>query len=301
MNQPEFSRASILSIAMMLLGGICMGSFPPLSKLAVQNGIPEYSYMLHAAAGGALGLGVWVAKFDRFPTLNFTYIKYSAFTAITAYVIPSILTVFAVTKVGASLVAMTFTLVPVLAYIFTLLLGLEKVQSIRIIGICFGFIGVLTMALHKFSLDELDATVWVLAALIIPVSLAVSTAYRTLAWPEGFSPSQLALGMLAFSAIMLAFISVWNRNFYIIFWSANSGNWIVLLQMVTACLSYQLVFKVQRDNGPVFQSLMGYISMATGVVVGLFVYGEDFSKSLWFAFAFLIMGMYLVNRKLPVP
>lgn len=293
-DRSEFSYTAML---LLLLGGVCMGSFPPLSKIAMQGGIPPFSYMFHAAAGATLGLVIWVGQFERWPKIHIGTVRYCLIAGATGYVLPSMLTVWSVTRLGAGLVAMTFTLVPVLTYVQALLFRLEAYRRVRVIGIASAFCGAVFMTIPNSGSTSDAASVWVFIVLLIPVSLSVSGIYRSMAWPQGYSPAQLAAGMLFMSALMLGAFSFWNGEDYLIFFSGHAADWIVLLQMVAAFLSYVLVFKVQKDHGPVFQSLMGYVSTATGVLVGYLIYQESFSGMIWIAFGLLVLGMVLVNRK----
>lgn len=293
-DNSEFSYKALL---LLLLGGICMGSFPPLSKIAVQGGIPPFSYMFHAAAGAALGLLIWVKLFEQHPTINAGALRYCLIAGATGFVIPSMLTVWAVTRLGAGLVAMTFTLVPVLTYFLALLFRLESYRLVRVIGVASAFCGALLMTVPDSGVSGPDTSIWIFVVLLIPVSLSVSGIYRSIAWPQGYSPAQLAAGMLFMSALLLGAFSLWHAEGYLIFVSGQSADWIVLLQMAAAFLSYVLVFKVQKDHGPVFQSLMGYVSTATGILVGYLVYLESFSGMVWVALALMVLGMILVNRK----
>jgi len=103
--------------------------------------------------------------------------------------------------------------------------------------------------------------------------------------------------MLFASAVILGLMSFWQGERYLILQWAQPEDWVVLAQMVAAFLSYVLLFWIQKNHGPVIQSLMGYISTATGVFVGYLIFGESFSNVLWIALALLIVGMALVNRK----
>jgi len=293
-DRSEFSYTALL---LLLLGGICMGSFPPLSKIAMQGGIPPFSYMFHAAAGATLGLAIWVGLFEHWPKIRLAAVRYCLIAGATGYVLPSMLTVWSVTRLGAGLVAMTFTLVPVLTYGLALLFRLEAYRLIRVVGIASAFCGAVFMTIPNAGSASDAASAWVFIVLLIPVSLSVSGIYRSVAWPQGYSPAHLAAGMLFMSALMLGCLSWWNGEDYLIVLSGRDADWIVLLQMAAAFLSYVLVFKVQKDHGAVFQSLMGYVSTATGVLVGYLIYRESFSAMIWIAFGLLVLGMVLVNRK----
>jgi len=174
----EFSPGALCAL---LVGGMCMGSFPPLGKIAVAGGIPPLSYMSHAAAGAAVGLLIWIAVFEKLPKIGFTYFRYCTLTAVTAYVVPSVLTILSVSRLGAGLVSMTYALVPVLTYFLALVYRLEGFQLVRVSGVVCGFLGAVLMTLPDHANTDPANTVWVFIVLMIPVSLALSSIFRSVA------------------------------------------------------------------------------------------------------------------------
>lgn len=288
---------SARSFGLLLIGGICLGSFAPLSKVAIEAGVPPLTYMLYAAAGAAIGLAVWIGLFDRLPRPGVPFLRYSVVAGLTGYALPSVITVLAVTRVGAGFVAISFTLVPILIYALALALRLEGFHAPRVAGVLAGLCGALILTYPRFAGGSDAGIAWTIITLMIPVSLALSGIYRTIAWPEAYTPIQLTLGMLSLSALALAVAAPLNGEAYLLFANGNPADVIVAAQMVAAFLSYAILFKIQREHGPVFQSLMGYVSTATGIVAGYMVFREAAPQSLWLALALLVIGMLLVNRK----
>ena len=197
------------------------------------------SLVLHEPCGSRCSS--WLADLDcdlrKLPKVGFTFFKYCTLTAVTAYVVPSILTIFGVSRLGAGLVSMTYALVPVLTYFLALVYRLEAFQLVRIGGVVCGFFGAVLMTLPDHANTDPANTVWVFIVLMIPVSLALSSIFRSVAWPSGYSPSELAAGMLFMSAVMLGLMSFWQGERYFILLWAQPEDWVVLVQMLAAFLS----------------------------------------------------------------
>jgi len=287
----------IRPIILLAIGGACLGSFPPLSKLGLQNGIPPISYMFYAAAGAGLALLLWTSLFDKAPLLSFWFLRYYVIAALTTFVVPSLATVIIVGEIGAGLVAISFTLVPVLTYIFAVLLKLERFARLRALGVIFGLAGAIIIYFPQTNTEGSSVSYWLIAALIIPLSLATGGIFRTMAWPETAAPMQLAAGMLITSALLLFPAVLWAGEAYWPFRFQTATDWIILFQILTAFLSYLILFEIQKSQGVVFQSLLGYVSTMTGVFVGYFLYKEHFPLIVWIALLLMLLGMAFVNYR----
>ncbi|USG61511.1 DMT family transporter [Sneathiella marina] len=282
---------------LLAIGGACLGSFAPLSKIGLRAGIPPVSYMFYAALGASAGLLIWTCVTRKVPSLAPASLIYYAISALLTFVIPSLATVIIVEEIGAGLVAISFTLVPVLTYVFAVVLKLELFRRLRALGVLLGLAGAVIIYLPGTTLIDSEGALWTYSALIIPLSLATGGIFRTIAWPKGASASQLATGTLSMSAIMLLPILFWRGEAYWPFYLTSAADWIMVFQILTAFISYLILFELQKSQGVVFQSLIGYVSTMTGVFVGFFIYGEDFTYFLWFALLLMVCGMALVNRQ----
>jgi hypothetical protein len=109
-------------------------------------------------------------------------------------------------------VAICLSLPPLLTYGLALTLGMERFHALRAAGIAFGLIGAAALGLAKASAGIIDP-VWIFAALIGPVFVALGNIYRTIRWPPGATALSLAPGMLlAGAAFLLAYIAATGAN-----------------------------------------------------------------------------------------
>lgn len=168
-------------------------------------------------------------------------ITYYVVTAATAFVLPSLVTVFVVKELGAGLVAIAFTLVPVLTYLFALIFRLEVFDTFRAIGVGFGLCGALLIVFPESISSGSVKLPWMLALAIIPISLATSGIYRTIAWPESSSPLQLTIGMLLTSGIMLGLTMVGYGESFRLSDVDLRGLLVIGIQIIAAFISY-LIF-----------------------------------------------------------
>ena len=130
-------------------------------------------------------------------------LRYFFITAAVSYAAPNLLMFSAIPHLGAGYTGIMFTLSPVITLVFSILLGVRRPNMLGIIGIAVGFVGAVMVAVTRGEAGQPADFFWVLVGLLIPVSLAAGNIYRTVDWPEGTGPIELAVGSHLASATLL--------------------------------------------------------------------------------------------------
>ncbi|MEM9630039.1 MAG: DMT family transporter [Pseudomonadota bacterium] len=210
------------------------------------------------------------------------------------FIAPNMIAVVAAPKVGAGFVSLSFAFPLVLTYAIAVFLRLERLQVLMGAGVLFGLAGGVLLALSGANLSA-DASLWSVFALSIPVFLASGNIYRTLKWPAGAKPVDLALGMMATGFLALAvFTTVWGVPVLPEYWTAET---ILLLVSQTAifALQYGLYFRLQQTAGPVYLSQIGSVAAVVGLGLGYLVFGEVPNAAKTAAVGFVGIGIILVT------
>lgn len=210
------------------------------------------------------------------------------------FIAPNMIAVMAAPRVGAGFVSLSFAFPLVLTYAFVVLLRLERFQFLRGTGVLFGLAGGILLAASGADLS-VEASGWSMIALSIPVFLASGNIYRTLKWPEGAKPVDLALGMMATGFLALG---VFNLSAGIplapVSWtSAASG--LLAAQIAIFALQYGLYFRLQQTAGPVYLSQIGSVAAVIGLGLGYLVFGEVPNAAKLAAVASVGTGIVLVT------
>lgn len=189
------------------------------------------------------------------------------------FIAPNMVAVMAASRVGAGFVSLCYAFPLVLTYAFAVLLRLERFQMMRAAGVVAGLTGGVLLAVSGADVS-VGASGWSLFALSIPVFLAVGNIYRTLKWPKGAKPVDLALGMMAAGFLGLA---VFNALFSV---PVGPQTWtiealgLLLAQVLIFALQYGLYFRLQKTAGPVYLSQIGSIAAVVGLGLGYLAFGE---------------------------
>jgi drug/metabolite transporter (DMT)-like permease len=210
------------------------------------------------------------------------------------FIAPNMIAVVAAPKVGAGFVSLSFAFPLVLTYAIAVLLRLERLQLMMGSGVLFGLIGGVLLALSGSELSE-EASLWSLFALSIPVFLATGNIYRTIRWPVGAKPIDLALGMMATGFIALAvFTTLLGIPVLPASWTVGATG-LLTGQTLIFTIQYGLYFRLQQTSGPVYLSQIGSVAAVVGLGLGFLVFGEVPNLAKLAAAASVGAGVVLVT------
>ena len=303
-NEPAVrpSGAEYLVPLLCLLGaGSMMGLSTDFAKLAPGAGLPPFALLAWALAGATLVLTLIGAVRGRLPSLNVRTVEYFLVAGFVGLAAPYLIFFSAVPHVGASFVAVSLALSPLYTYAGTLLLGMERFDVWRALGVVLTLAGSLLLAVLKLSVPGAP-TFWIVATLSAPVLLAAGNIYRTLRWPPGSGSDQLAPGMLGAAALVLLVVGALPGGFGAIpdlSLAVPTGDAAALLLIVAQAAAFAVVFLLyfvlQQRGGPVYLSLLGSVAAVVGSVIAIFLLGEAAPQGLVVGGALIALGVGLVT------
>ncbi|MTH95338.1 DMT family transporter [Roseibium sp. RKSG952] len=212
------------------------------------------------------------------------------------FVAPSAIAFAAAPHVGAGFVTLTYAFPLVLTYVLSLIIGLERLDVMRMSGVLFGLAGGALFALNAGSVNP-QISNWILGAISLPVLLALGNVYRTLRWPANASPEVLSVGMMAVGfGFLLAFapamgVPILPDNF------SFSAVGLLIAQILLFTVQYALFFQLQRQAGPVYLSQIGCVSAAIGLPLAFTFFHEIPSQIQLGALVLVVIGIVMVNKR----
>jgi drug/metabolite transporter (DMT)-like permease len=283
MNRPLF----------LLIGtGAALGLNFPIGKLAMAAGVTPalWAAVISLGAGLAMLLAANLTEVKR-PHAKSTF-QFAIISGFLSYVVPNFLTYSVIPKIGSGLAAIMFALSPVVTALLSLLLRVRPPTALGIMGIVLGFAGALIIIFSKPGNFDGGGKIWILVALFIPVFLGAGNVYRTLAWPEGASPRQLAAhtNLAAVPFLVLAVI-VQTGTVDLAPLARIPG--LVALQLAVSTIMFLMLFRLQQIGGPTYLSQLGYVAAAVGVVIGVFYFGEIYPAGVWQGAGVIAAGIAL--------
>ncbi|SHM11280.1 DMT family transporter [Phytopseudomonas punonensis] len=282
----------VLALALLFTIGALMGLTSILVKLAGNVGWQPMAYLLWGLIGGGLLLLLFAWWRGERPGMSLPQQRYYLASGLLSIALPNALLFSSIGHVGAGFASMCLAFPPLFTYLLALVLRMEALSRIRLVGICIGLSGSLLLALDKLHGGDSPA-LWVVAALCVPVFLALGNIYRARYWPIGAAPLSLAPGMLLGGALLLGLTALFGVDFSPNL-SSTMGVGLMLVQMLLFAAVYALFFILQKLAGTVFLSQIGSVAAITGAAMAIGLLGEQGSLSLALSALCIVVGVLLV-------
>jgi drug/metabolite transporter (DMT)-like permease len=283
------------ALGLLLATGLLLGLTPPLAKLATEAGVPALIWALLISLGvGFALLAVRLVRGGGF-ALDPDRLRYFLIAGAISFALPNVLMFSVIPHLGAGYTAILLTLSPMLTLLLSLLLGVRRPSALGIAGILVGFAGALLVALTKGQADRPADLFWVVLGLCIPLTLAGGNIYRTLDWPKGAHPLELAAGShLASAAMLLATLFAMGEAGALA--SLAEVPLLTLAQLASASAMFAVFFRLQAVGGPVYLSQIGYVAAAVGLAIGVAFLGERYAALTWIGAAVIFLGVVLTTK-----
>jgi drug/metabolite transporter (DMT)-like permease len=278
---------------LLLLGtGAVLGLNFPLGKLAMAAGIEPALWAAVISLGAGLSMLIVASLAGRGRTASAPVLRYAIVSGLISYVVPNFLTFSVIPKIGSGLAAIMFALSPVMTALLSIALKVRPPSPLAIAGIALGLLGALVIIAARNANFSVGSGLWLTAALLIPVFLAIGNVYRTLAWPEGARPRKLAAATNLAAVpplLLIAFIQSGTLDLAPL--AAAPG--LVALQVAVSTVMFLMFFRLQQVGGPTYLSQIGYVAAAVGVVIGVTYFGESYPTGVWAGAGIIAAGIGL--------
>lgn len=288
---PAATPKPALALGLLFTIGALMGLTSNLVKLASGSGWQPMAFLLWSLLGGGLLLLLLAWLRGERPGVSLPQQRYYLASGLLSIALPNALLFSSIDHVGAGFASMCLAFPPLITYLLALTLRMEGLSRIRLLGICIGLSGSLILALGKLHGGD-SPILWILAALCVPVFLALGNIYRSRYWPRGASPLSLAPGMLLGGALLLP-TALFGVDFAPHLGSARAVA-LLAAQMLLFAAVYALFFILQKLAGTVFLSQIGSVAAITGAAIAIGLLGEQGSLSMLLAALCIVGGVLLV-------
>ena len=290
----------LFATVLLLLGGAGYGSTFAANKIVADAGFPVLAYLFWQSLLGAVFVfGLHAARWRR-PNTSPRAVAHYVGSASFGMLIPTGVLAFVADVLPASVLTLTMTLIPSLTYAFAFILRVERLRWLSLAAIVLGLGGVLMIVLPQGSLPDASAAIWILPALIAPISAATNNLIvATLRPPESDSLTLGGSVLLGGSVVMLLIAAL--SGDLVVFWQSSAALTGVLWAAVAQAVGFFCLYEVIRRAGPVFFSQISYVIVACGIGWGFALFGERPSAWVWGAVALMTLGLALANAAVARP
>ncbi|WP_085900062.1 DMT family transporter [Kiloniella majae] len=278
--------------SLLLITGTLIGFNFPLGKIAGEANVSPMIWALLVSAGVCCLLLPNLLFRKQLTVPKGKTLRYAILSALISFVVPNLLLFSVIPHAGAGYTGLMFALSPVFTLALATLFRLKTPNILGVIGIAIGLAGAIVVSITRAGSAEAPELIWIIAAILIPLTLACGNIYRTIDWPENALPDGLAFWSHSF-AIFVFIILLLATKGTIPISELSAIPWIAVTQAVVAGLTFPAFFRLQQKGGPVLLSQIGYVAAAVGLITATFILDERYSLFTWGGAGIIAIGIVI--------
>ncbi len=295
----EARRSAAILFGGLIVIGALWGLTTPLTKIAVSSG------------HGPFGLIVWIAVIDitclaavciatgRRLDWSGAHLRLYAAVGLLGMVMPMVASYTAAPHLPSGVLSLVISLVPMFALPIALVLGMERLEPLRLLGVVLGAVAVALIS-RPTALGQ-GAWLFVGVAALAPLFYAIEGSYVSGRATRAADPVQTLLGSAIIAlAVGLPLSLLTGQGISPLrVWAAPE--WALAASGLLSVGAYAGYVWILRASGPVFAAQVSYLVTGFGVVWAMLVLGERYDWSFWVALATIFAGLFLVQPRPVAP
>ena len=293
-ERPRLSTAAAW-VAMIAIG-LGWGTTQLLSKVIVSGGHHPVGITLTGTILGAVIVSaVLIGTGRRLPLRRRDLIFYMV-CGLLGTALPNSVSYFAYQELSVGVISILMALVPMTTLLGALVLGLERLQWVRMAGLTLGAGAVLLLVVPKASLPDPDQAIWITLPVITVLAYSAENLYIASARRTDLDPLQVLCGLFWGALIWLLPVAA-GMNAWMGLGRFDVSEWALIATTFLHIGAYGGFVWLIGRAGPVFAAQVGYVVTLTGVFLGMAVLGEGHSGWVWLSLIVMLTGLTLVQPR----
>lgn len=193
------------------------------------------------------------------------------------------------TRVASGLVAVTFSLSPILTAFFAAALGQETLSARHAFGAAVGAAGVAVLAWPAGGAAGADAA-GLLAAFLACAGSGLNLVLQS-RWAKGSDSWALNAWAMSAGALLLLALSLFAERGQAVLWTPKTVAALVYLSLAGSVAAFLLLYRLLRELPPSRVSLMTLLFPVVALLLGRVVLGEAITGRAAFGCALILGGV----------
>jgi len=291
------SREIAFFTCCLVIMGAGWGATQPMTKLAVSTGYGPFGLLFWQTAIGAALMGMVCAVRRRPLPLNGPALRLYVILALIGALLPNAISYRAAVHLPAGIMSLLLSVVPMFAFVIALALGSERFRWRRLIGLCFGLLGVLIIVAPAVEIGQAVPTGWALIYLLTALFYAFEGNFIAKWGTMGLDAFQVMLGASLMGLIMVTPVMLFTGQ---MIWPQLPLP-LPQLALVGSCVIHAFVYTayvwLAGRAGAVFTVQVSYLVTGFGLIWAWLMLGEAYAATIWLALGAMFVGMYLVQPR----
>ena len=289
-------KNKFLFIPALALAGVIYSALFPVNRMSVEYGLPYIGYVFWFSLLATLVLLAIAAFKKELRPLTWPHVRAYLVIGIIAVALPVPLLTFLAPKLPVGIITLLLVLVPMLTYVMSYFLRIEKFRLSGIVGVLLGLGGMLFVLIPQAGLPTPDMVGWVILALVGPLCFAACNAFVIILRPPDTPSLMMAAGMSAGATILLAPVMVASGQAFVFPADSLDVNLVILYAAAITAAVTVAWFYLVRITGPVFFSQFNYFIVLGGFGWGYILNDERHSFWVWIATAMAFAGLAIFTH-----
>ncbi len=291
------SREIAFFTCCLVIMGAGWGATQPMTKLAVSTGYGPFGLLFWQTAICAALMGMVCAVRRRPLPLNGPALRLYVILALIGALLPNAISYRAAVHLPAGIMSLLLSVVPMFAFVIALALGSERFRWRRLIGLCFGLLGVLIIVAPAVEIGQAVPTGWALIYLLTALFYAFEGNFIAKWGTMGLDAFQVMLGASLMGLIMVTPVMLFTGQ---MIWPQLPLP-LPQLALVGSCVFHAFVYTayvwLAGRAGAVFTVQISYLVTGFGLIWAWLMLGEAYAATIWLALGAMFVGMYLVQPR----
>ena len=284
---------------LLLLMGILWGLALSLAKIGVQAGGHPIGMALWQVTTSSTLLLVLLLLQSKKPLWRRDVIRFGIICGGFGVAFPAIALFWCALYLPAGVVAIAFASMPLFTYLLSILLGIERGQRRRLLGVVIGLAAMALLVLPKSALPAPGLAPWVMLALAASVSMSIENSYAGGYRPPFVGSFELSFARQAFAVLLLLPLALLSGTWLPVLAPWGTAQYAATGNGLLSGIAYTILLYVIRTAGPVFASQTAYMITLAGVAWGMILFAETHSVYIWSALLLTLVGISLVRPQQP--
>ncbi|MFN3992583.1 MAG: DMT family transporter [Tabrizicola flagellatus] len=285
-----------LFLGILLWLGIGWGSTQPLGKIATQGGAGALGLTFWQAVICTVVLGMISLARGRGLVLTRQALTFYGIVAVLGTVLPGLTFYTSAERLPSGIMSIIISTIPMMAFPLALVLGMERFDGMRFLGLILGLVAVVLIALPSTSLPDRGMIAFLPVALCGPLLYAVEATFVARFGMAGMDPVQAMFGVSLTAAILTFPLMLGTGQAYVP-WPVGREEAALALSSTLHGLLYATYVWLAARAGPVFAAQSSYLVTAAGMIWAMVLLGERPAATVWLALAVMLGGVTLVQSR----
>lgn len=216
--------------------------------------------------------------------------------AVFGAILPGYFSFLTATHLPAGIRAIIVAMVPMFVLPMALMLGFERPDLRRSIGVGVGAVAMVLIGLPGAGVTPEVGITMLLLALVVPFSYGIEANYLAWRGAHALHPFQLLIGASGIGLLLAwPLAQATGQMLYPRSW--GRPEWAILGVGVLNTLAYSGYVWLIARAGSVFASLIAYLVTGFGVLWSMLLLGERYTALVWAAFGLMLAGIALVQPR----